>query len=117
MRGEVRTYKLDSIYRADARGDSTHSHARTQAIAAELVHGRLQPEPGQRKLTATRTEVERGWLATSEKLCAEGWTELAVQARRFVHEMPPPRTEKKRLAAALWVRSRPAPERDLARTR
>jgi hypothetical protein len=114
VRGEARTYKLDGIYRADARGESTHSHARTAAVAAELVRGSLQVEPGKSKLMATRKEVERGWTATSDRLLAEGWRELALQARRFVSDMPPPRTEKEQLAAALLVRSRRVPERDLS---
>jgi hypothetical protein len=117
VRGEGRINKLDGIYRAAARGESTHGRARTQAVAAELLNGSLQPEPGKRKLTATRKEVERGWIATSDRLLAEGWPELSAQTRRFVNEMPLPSTEQEQLAAALLVRSRPVPERDLSRIR
>lgn len=101
VRGESRTRKTDGIYRATLRGDSTHTRARAEAVAAEILKGDLLVEPGKSTLVGTRKEVERGWRATSEILIAQGHPELAAQARRFVAEMPPPHTEKERLAERL----------------
>jgi hypothetical protein len=41
-----------------------------------------------------------------EMLISEGQLELAAQVRRFVDQMPPPRTEKERVAARLVERVR-----------
>src|SRR5262249_44732795 len=60
VRGETRTHKLDGIYRATLRGDSTHTRARTEAVAAKLLHGNVGAEPGQLKLLETRTMTEGG---------------------------------------------------------
>lgn len=78
MRGATRTHKVDSIYRAAARGESTHSRARAQAVVDESFSGSVQPEPSKAKLTATREQVEQGWIATSHMLRAQGWPELAA---------------------------------------
>ncbi len=100
-RGEPRTTKLDGIYRAARRGDSTHIRARIELVASELRKGSLQTEPGRPKLMDTRKEVERGWRATSDILFAQGRPELAAQVLRHLDRMPPPRTEKEQLAHAL----------------
>src|SRR5882672_11354515 len=49
VRGETRTHKTDGIYRATLRGDSTHTRARTEAVADELLKGDLRVEPGKTK--------------------------------------------------------------------
>src|SRR5213080_3942104 len=46
VRGESRTRPTDPIYRANLRGDSTHTRARADAVAAELLKGNLRIEPG-----------------------------------------------------------------------
>jgi Relaxase/Mobilisation nuclease domain len=97
VRGETRTHKIDGIYRATLRGDSTHTRARTETVAAELLKGTLREEPGKSKLVETRGKVERGWRATSDFLLAQGHPELAARVRRFLDEMPPPRTERERI--------------------
>lgn len=104
VRGESRTHKIDGIYRAELRGASTHLRERVEAVAGELLKGGLQVEPGKIVLVQTRKEVERGWRAVGEMLVSEGQVELAAQVRRFVDQMPPPRTEKERLAAGLVQR-------------
>src|SRR5205085_11119258 len=37
VRGEGRTHKTDGIYRATLRGESTHTRARVEALASELL--------------------------------------------------------------------------------
>lgn len=106
VRGESRTNKIDGIYRAARRGASTHSRERVQAVAGELRSGGLRIEPGKVALVQTRKEVERGWRAVGEMLVSEGQIELAAQVRQFVDQMPPPRTEKERVAAGLVERVR-----------
>jgi hypothetical protein len=106
VRGESRTNKIDGIYRAERRGASTHSCKRVEAVAGELLKGGLRIEAGKVALVQTRKEVEGGWRAVGEMLVSEGQLELAAQVRRFVDQMPPPRTEKERIAAGLVERVR-----------
>jgi hypothetical protein len=65
----------------------------------------LRVEPGKAKLVQTRREVERGWIVVSEILERQGQPELATNARRFVQEMAPARTEKELIAAGLRERA------------
>jgi len=111
VRGESRQTKLDGIYRASLRGESTHLRARTESVAAELLQGGLHLESGKSKLIETRRQVERGWHATSNILKAQGQTELAAQIQRFVNQVPPPLTERGIIADALITRARKGPER------
>jgi hypothetical protein len=117
VRGETRTHKTDGIYRATKRGDSTHTRARTEAVAVELLKGNIRPEPAKSTLLATRKEVERGWHATSNTLIAQGHPELAVQVRRFMNQMSPPRTDKELIAAELIPCTRQPRVRDQQPTR
>ena len=106
VRGQSRSPKHDGIYRAEQRGESRHTHARAEAVAAELLKGNLRVEAGKAKLLETRREVEQGWWAVSDILVAEGRPELAAQVRRFSAEMPPPWTDRESIAEALRRRSR-----------
>ena len=119
IRGETRTSKLDGIYRAAERGDSTHARTRAELVARELLRGELRPEPGKFKLIETRRKVERGWRAISEILLAQGEPELAAEVRRFLDQMPQARCEKEQLIAALraraGVRTSASRDNDLAR--
>jgi hypothetical protein len=117
VRGEIRTRKTDGIYRATLRGDSTHTRARAEAVAAELLRGELRVERGKSKLVETRKEVERGWQATSDILLSQGRPELAAQVCRFVGQMPPPQTEKEQLAHVLAERAHKSRVRDRPITR
>jgi predicted transcriptional regulator len=112
VRGERRPTKRDGIYRAEQRGESRHTQARAEAVAAELLKGNLRVEVGKARLLETRREVERGWWAVSDILVAEGRPELAAQVRRFAAQMPRPRTDRESLADALRKRSREARTRD-----
>jgi hypothetical protein len=98
VRGENKPRKRDGIYRATLRGDSTHTRARVEAVASELLKDNLRVEPSKSKLVATRREIERGWHATSDILLAHGHPELAAQVRAFPAQMPLPLTEKEWLA-------------------
>jgi Relaxase/Mobilisation nuclease domain len=108
VRGERRSPKRDGIYRAEQRGESRHSQARAEAVAADLLKGNLRVEAGKKKLLETRSEVERGWWAVSDILVAEGRPELAAQVRRFSAQMPPPWTDREAIRAALVPREHAA---------
>jgi hypothetical protein len=101
VRGETRTHKTDGIYRATLRGDSTHTRARAEAVASELLNGNVRTEPGRSKLIETRKDVERGWGATSESLASQGHGDLATRIGTFVAQMPPPQTDAERIAGTL----------------
>ena len=112
VRGGRRSPKLDGIYRADQRGESRHTQARAEAVAADLLKGSLQVEAGKAKLLETRREVERGWWAISDILVAEARPELAAQVRRFSPEMQPPWTDRESIAEALRRHTREGQTRD-----
>jgi hypothetical protein len=100
VRGESRSPKRDGIYRAEHRGESRRTHARAEAVAAELSKGNLRFEAGKAKLLETRRKVESGWWAVSDILVAEGRPELAAQVRRFSNKMAPPWTDRELIAEA-----------------
>jgi len=105
VRGESRTHKKDGIFRATQRGESTHTRARAESVAAEILRGDLRVEPGKSILTATRKEVARSWRATADILIAQGHSGLAAQVRRFVDGMPPVHTDRERVIRELQQRS------------
>ncbi|WP_203170780.1 relaxase/mobilization nuclease domain-containing protein [Steroidobacter gossypii] len=111
VRGQSRAPKLDSIFRAAQRGESSHMTARVRDVVRELKAGSLG-RSGAARLQRTRMEVVRGWQAVRDRLLAEGKHQLADQVSRFVSQMPPPRTEKQWLAAELIERARPSRTRD-----
>lgn len=104
VRGETRVHKRDGIFRAHARGASTHMRERVEAVAAELLKGDVRIESGKAKLLETRRAVERGWQVVRDLLASQAQRELATHVRRFVEGMPPPQTEKERLVTDLRTR-------------
>ncbi len=116
VRGQSRAPKLDSIFRAAQRGESSHMAARVQAVVRELKAGSLD-RTGAANLQRTRSEVVRGWNAVRERLLAEGRHEIADQVSRFVSQMSPPRTEKQWLASELMERARPPRTKDTPHVR
>jgi hypothetical protein len=98
VRGESRTNKWDGIYRVTRRGASAHTRDRMEAVAIALLRGDLRVEPGKARLLQTREEVDRGWRALAAILSGEGHEALAVTVKRFIDEMPLPRSEKEWLA-------------------
>jgi hypothetical protein len=102
VRGQSRIHKTDGIYRATLRGESTHTRARTESVAADLLKDDdVRVEPGKAKLIETRKAIERGWRATSDILTAQGRADLAGRIRRFLAEMSPPHTDRERIAQEL----------------
>jgi hypothetical protein len=100
VRGVTTPRKLDGIYRASKRGESTHIQERVKAVARELNQGKLQIEDKER-LLRTREAVRSGWLRVIDSLCFEGHSEVAAEVTRFVEQMPSARSEKEYIAARL----------------
>jgi hypothetical protein len=97
VRGQSRAPKLDAIFRAAQRGESSHMAARANKAARELKAGFLD-RCGANRLQRTRMDVVRGWKAVRELLLVEGRHQLVGEIARFVNQMPPPRTERQWLA-------------------
>lgn len=110
VRGENRAHKSDGIYRAACRGVSTHMRERIEAIAAELLDGKLRVEHGKVKLAQTRHQVERGWWAVSDALIAQGQLALAADVGGFVDQMSPQRTEKEWLLSSMLSEDHRSPD-------
>jgi hypothetical protein len=104
VRGQIRTTKIDGVFRAEQRGMSTFIRSRVDSIAADLAKGNSRPEPGRFELLRTRNEVKRGWHALGEFLNREGQRDLAADIRRFSGEMPVPRTDREQIADELLQR-------------
>jgi hypothetical protein len=117
IRGEITPQKLDGIYRARARVESAHWQKRVEAVARELVQGKLQVESGKAKLIRTRQEVRRGWQAVSDELTREGHSEISEQVKQFVQQMPKPLTEKEYIATELLERAREPKTREIEMAR
>ncbi|MBM0105879.1 relaxase/mobilization nuclease domain-containing protein [Steroidobacter sp. S1-65] len=111
VRGQSRTSKLDSIFRAAQRGESSHMATRVRDVVRELRSGALD-QSGTARLQRTRREIVRGWHAVRDLLAAEGRHQLADRVSRFVDQMPPPRTDKQWLAADLIEQVREPSGRD-----
>ncbi|HEX4050683.1 MAG TPA: relaxase/mobilization nuclease domain-containing protein [Steroidobacteraceae bacterium] len=104
VRGQIKSPKIDGIYRAERRGDSKYTQARVQAVGAELRQGCLSPDLGKATLVRTRRQVEEGWAAVNELLLQRGQIELAAHARQFVSRMPSPRTDREQIGMELVAR-------------
>ena len=117
VRGEITPQKPDGIFRARARVESTHWQKRVQAVARELVEGKLQVESGKAKLIRTRQEVRRGWQAVSDELARQGHPEIAAQVRQYVGQMPKPLTEKEYIATKLLELARESKAREIEMAR
>lgn len=111
VRGQSRAPKLDPIFRAARRGESSHMAARVHDVARELKAGSLD-RSGAAQLQRTRMDVVRGWNAVQDLLLVDGRHQLADEVARFVNHMPPPRTEKELLAHELMQLARQARAKD-----
>ncbi len=107
VRGQTSKPLNDGAYRAAARGASQHLRDRVAAIARDLAAGQFHPGPRQQELPETRTAVLAGWRAVGAHLANDGHHDLAAEVRRFASAMPPPRTERESIAAALTERAAP----------
>jgi hypothetical protein len=101
VRGETRMPKLDGIYRAMRRGESSHLRDRVDEVADALVQSRFGREAGKGKLLATRAEVIRGWTNLSHLLEQNGEAALASRVRSFTEAFSPPHTEREIIAEQL----------------
>jgi hypothetical protein len=115
VRGESRSPKLDSIYRADERGAGSLSRNRVQSVASELLKGNIRVEAGKAKLIETRRAVERGWLAAADILAYEGRHELAGVVRQYVERFEPARTDREQVASTLRNRASAQPNQEFSR--
>jgi type IV secretory pathway VirD2 relaxase len=111
VRGQSRAPKLDPIFRAAQRGESSHMAARVREVALELKE-RSMDGSGAARLQQTRSEVVRGWNAIRNRLLGEGQGHLADEVARFVNHMPPPRNEKAWLASELIELARQVRSKD-----
>jgi hypothetical protein len=104
VRGQTRKALKDGIYRAAARGASYHLRDRVTAIGRELASGQFRPGSGP-KVRQTRAAVLAAWQRVGERLAENGHHDLAAEVRRFAKALPPPRTEREHIAAALIERA------------
>jgi len=70
-------------------------------VARELAHDGVKAEPGQVGLLATRKAVVDGWSAVADLLHQQGYRDLSIAVRQFSNRMPPPYTDKERIAEQL----------------
>jgi hypothetical protein len=101
VRGQSITRKLDGIYRAAQRGESTHLRARHLQAMRDLAQGNLDTESGHDTIRRTRSEVVEGWKQVALNLRASGDHALADRIRVFVSGMAPPQSERAWLVAQL----------------
>lgn len=109
VRGQCRKARKDGIYRASLRGDSTYLRKQAEAVASELQDGDILAEVGRRTFTETRNGVVRGWLGLADHLVENGQHALADNVRKFIDQLPPPRTDRELLVAQLRGHLRPEP--------
>jgi relaxase-like protein len=112
IRGVTKPRKLDGIYRANNDGRSTHIQERRESVAAELLVDGIRVEPGKADLLKTRQSVEQGWRAVSDALRSDGRPDIAAAVDRFLHQMPPPHTERELIATEWLGRLPPRPTRE-----
>lgn len=101
VRGEIRTPKLDGIYRAMHRAESSHMRDRVDEVADGLIQGRFRREVGKDRLVATRAEVVRGWIGIRHLLEQNGEAALASRVRSFTDAFASPHTEREIIAEQL----------------
>jgi len=101
VRGADRPHRLDGIYRAATRGESSFVRDRAVGVARELRAGGLQMGNGKSGLIETRKAVEHGWAALGQILAGDGRLELAERVRRFAENLPPPLTEREQVAVEI----------------
>ena len=112
VRGENRAPKLDGIYRAERRGESSRTRARADEVGRALLRGRLRAELGKETLIKTRKDVKQGWSEVSQALAAQGQRELEKEVKQFIGQMPLPRTDREMVAEGLRKHHREAQVRE-----
>jgi hypothetical protein len=105
VRGKVSKSKLDGIYRAALRGNSTHLRRRAEE-ATSTVQRQRPAEPGRAQLLETRRMLEESWRAVAHSLEQQGQGRLAETVSRFVEAMQAPRTDRERMIEQLVGRTK-----------
>jgi hypothetical protein len=114
VRGNSRSSKLDGIYRASLRDESSYVRERAWSAALEERREVVRPEAGHVSLMQTRRDVQRGWHAIADLLDERGDQASAVEVRRFIQHLPTVRTDREWIAermAAGITRERLSPTR------
>ena len=106
VRGESRSARMDGIYRANLRDDSSFVRKRVERVARELASGAVRVEPGKRALLETRSEIVRGWHSLANRLAGIGERNLAADIGKFANAMDRPQTDKELIATDLLIRAR-----------
>jgi type IV secretory pathway VirD2 relaxase len=98
VRGETRTHRRTTIYRAAQRNASTHMRERRdQALDRASAHGHAL-DVGHMVMNRTRRYVVAGWEALAARLRSHGDDGLAEEVKKFVAGMAPVQTDQMMLA-------------------
>jgi hypothetical protein len=106
VRGQSKTRKIDPIFRANQRGQSTHVMQRRAQVLRELSRGDLRGEEGRASMQKTRADVTTGWRRVATFLDATGDHTLAEAVHSFVARMSPVLTERDQVARELLTQAR-----------
>jgi Relaxase/Mobilisation nuclease domain len=117
VRGEIRKSLRDGIYRAARRSESRHVRRHVEHVITQLKNGGFEAESGKAKLLATREAVVRGWQAVADSAAVSGQGQLAEKIWKFIGSMPPPTTDRERMASLMLRERGQSQERKLERTR
>ncbi len=101
IRGQTKSAKKTPIQRAAMRGESTFMAKLARDIGNEIRIGKLNPEAAKLKIQQSRAAVVRDWDLTARRLDAQGERLLAADVRAYVQDLPPPRTDREWVAAAI----------------
>jgi len=112
VRGQTHTRKLDRIFRANLRGQSTSIERQRQRVAEQLMAGGLETVEALKNIRTTRNAVSAGWHALARFFAASGDREFAEDIRSFHARMPRPQTDDQQLATQIsrkghWERGSP----------
>jgi hypothetical protein len=98
VRGQSQSPKLDGVFRAEQRGDSSFLRQWDESYEPRSFGKAFQPEKGKSQLLRTRRDVERGWMAVADLASRAGMLELADQVKGFVVQMPSVCTDREWMA-------------------
>ena len=114
VRGQTKSSKRTPIHRAAMRGKSTFMETLVRDVGNAIKVGKLFPGSGKPKVLKTRAEALEQWDQTAKRLEQQGESKLAEEVRQFTKTMPPPRTDRERIAAGILTeiarRRRPSPD-------
>lgn len=105
-RGETQIQKLDGIFRAAARGESTHMRKRYRDVGAALAQGQYRAGSMETRIVRTRGLVVDGWRAVARTLSAQGEETLAREVQSFIAGFREPKSEQQQIADHLISRNR-----------